>query len=188
MKRRDCPDAVPARSVAGVCGTAHSSAAWAFALATSAAVIASLLVPPRPRLLWNGSPSAPPGLYRVEAPAALRHGDRVVAWAPPAARRLAALRGYLPATVPMVKSVAALPGDRVCARGSALSVNGRMVARKRRSDPHGRLLPQWSGCRSLRRGELLLLSGAQPNAFDGRYFGTSRARDIIGKAHLLWRS
>ena len=37
----------------------------------------------------------------------------------------------------------------------------------------------WSG------GAVLLLNPA-PDSFDGRYFGVTQGRDIIGKARLLW--
>lgn len=152
----------------------------------SVAVTSTLLWPPRPLLLWNASASSPVGLYVVSSPIHPRVGDTVAAWPPPAARRLASARRYLPASVPLVKRVAAVSGDRVCARGRALSINGRAVAFRPSRDPSGRPLPWWSGCELLRGGDLFLLSPHARHAFDGRYFGVTRSSQVIGKARLLW--
>ncbi|MBO9601838.1 MAG: S26 family signal peptidase [Novosphingobium sp.] len=142
--------------------------------------------PPRPRLVWNVSSSAPVGLYRVSPDAPLEPGDMVVARVPADFRRLAAERRYLPMNVPLVKRVAAGPGDDVCAFGSVVLVNDRVVARRRSADGAGRALPAWSGCRRLRGRQLFLLMDSAAS-FDGRYFGVTDAADIIGKARLLWR-
>jgi conjugative transfer signal peptidase TraF len=149
-------------------------------------VLASLLWPPRPLLLWNASPSSPIGLYALSSAAAPRTGDMAVAWAPPAARRLAAARRYLPFQVPLVKPVAAAAGDRVCALRNRIIVNGKAVALRRAHDPSGRPMPWWTGCARLGRGETFLLSAGGPLAFDGRYFGSTRASELVGKARLLW--
>jgi conjugative transfer signal peptidase TraF len=140
---------------------------------------------PRPVLLWNASPSSRIGLYWVDAERPPGDGETAIAWAPEPARRLAAARGYLPANVPLVKRVAAAAGDRVCARNRVVFVNGRRVALRRRSDPSGRRLPWWSGCTLLKPGDVFLLSAA-PTAFDGRYFGITHARQLIGSARLIW--
>jgi conjugative transfer signal peptidase TraF len=135
--------------------------------------------------VWNASASAPPGLYRVEPQATIRRGDMVVAWMPGAARALAARRLYLPARDLLVKRVAALAGDEVCAAGSVISINGRPAAQRRRSDDAGQILPWWNGCRRLGERNYFLLANS-PRSFDGRYFGISKEADIIGKAVLLW--
>src|SRR5689334_4676678 len=71
---------------------------------------------PSPRLVWNASASAPVGLYwRIDGRPARR--DLVLAWAPLWARRLADERHYLPMAVPLIKRVAAVDGDTVCAGG-----------------------------------------------------------------------
>jgi type IV secretory pathway protease TraF len=152
----------------------------------SLAIAIGLLWHPRPLLLWNPSPSSPPGLYRVTAPGQLAAGSKVIAWAPLAARRLAAERNYLPFDVPLVKPVAAVAGDRVCARRKRIFVNGGLAAVRRRLDPSRRPIPWWwSGCHRLRHGELFLLSKDDPFAFDGRYFGVTRAAELVGGARLL---
>jgi conjugative transfer signal peptidase TraF len=150
------------------------------------ALLATLLWPPPPLLLWNASASSPVGLYRVSPATALVKGDMVVAWAPARARALAAARHYLPDNVPLVKRVAAVRGDWVCAEGDAIFVNDDLVARRLRRDPSGRPLPWWSDCRALGEGETFLLMPSGPGSFDGRYFGITQARDIVGKARLIW--
>jgi conjugative transfer signal peptidase TraF len=152
----------------------------------AAALLATLLWRPSARLVWNASASSPLGLYRIGPADGIRRGDMAIAGPPAAARALGAERRYLPRNVPLVKRVAAAASDRVCARGAAIFVNGRRVAARRRADPSGRALPWWTGCESLRGGDLLLLSVNAPQAFDGRYFGISRRALILGRARLIW--
>jgi conjugative transfer signal peptidase TraF len=159
------------------------------AAASAAAVTAlfgTLLWPPRPILVWNVTASSPIGLYHVGAQHDFAAGEMVVAWAPDAARRLGAVRHYLPMNVPLVKRVAAVAGDRVCAIGDAISINGRREAERRSMDAAGRPMPRWSGCENLRRGDLFLLTPEVPDSFDGRYFGITRANEVVGSARLLW--
>lgn len=146
----------------------------------------TVVKPPRPRLIWNASASAPVGLYAVTAPGRPVGGEMVIAGLPDAMRRLAAERHYLPANVPLVKRVAAEPGDTVCARGAAIFINGRLIARRLPFDRAGRPLPWWHGCRTLRHGALFLLMTGSDASFDGRYFGPTPPDLIIGKAHPLW--
>lgn len=151
-----------------------------------AALGATAIDPPAPRLVWNASASAPRGLYRVSLDAEIAAGDMVIARTPTPWRELAARRHYLPANVPLVKRVAATRGDRVCARGRIISINGITAATRRMRDGEGRALPGWGGCRRLHEGEAFLLMAGAADSFDGRYFGPTPARDIIGGARLLW--
>lgn len=146
---------------------------------------ASVLWEPPVLLVWNASASAPIGLYRLRADSAVERGDMVVAWTPEPARSLAARRHYLPANVPLVKRVAAVAGDRVCAAGSAVLINGRRVAVRQRFDAAGRPMPWWNGCHGLRPGEYFLFM-EKSLSFDGRYFGVTRGSDVIGQAELMW--
>lgn len=152
---------------------------------TAVPLTASIVWAPPVLLIWNASASAPIGLYRVHAGEPLRRGDMVVAWTPEPSRTLAAKRHYLPANVPLVKRVAAAAGDRVCAVGRAISINGRTVTVRQELDVAGRPMPSWSGCRQLRRHEYFLLMDS-PASFDGRYFGVTRSVDVLGRAQLLW--
>ncbi len=104
----------------------------------AAALAATIAFPSHPS--WNLSASAPIGLYRVGG-TDLMAGDMVVAWPPAAARDCAARRRYLPANIPLVKPVAAAPGDTVCALGQEIFVNGRWLAERLVRDGAGRMMP-----------------------------------------------
>ena len=151
-----------------------------------AALSANEVAHPMPRLVWNATPSAPVGLYRVEPAVGLRRGDFVLAWPPDAARQLAAERDYLPGNVPLVKRVAALAGDTVCRAQERVRINGITVATALQADSGGRLLPQWRGCRTLRPNQVFLLMPSVADSFDGRYFGPIATSAIIGKLVPLW--
>lgn len=165
---------------------ARQTRRMAIAAAGIACVVATIALPPRPLLVWNASASAPIGLYAVMLEAPIATGDMVIARLPAPMRDLAARRHYLPANVPLVKRVAATPGDTICAFGRDILVNGHRVALRRLVDGAGRPMPSWGGCITLRDGALLLLMPDTPDSFDGRYFGATRAHDVIGRARLLW--
>ncbi len=160
--------------------------AWAGALLLVAGLLCTIMWAPRPRLLWNTSESSPIGLYRVAQAAELTVGAMVIAWPPVHARRLGAVRQYLPGNVPLVKRVAAATGDRVCAVQDRIFVNSRLVARRRRADHLGRRLPWWTGCETVATGDVFLLMEGRGNSFDGRYFGVTRRDQIVGRATMLW--
>jgi len=148
---------------------------------------ATVVAPPAPRLVWNASASAAVGLYAVTPGAPAEAGDMVIAWLPGRYRALAAQRRYLPANVPLVKRVAAIAGDEVCALEREVFVNGRKVAERLAADGEGRPMPWWEGCVRLRGHERFLLMTTNPASFDGRYFGVTGGSEIVGKARLLWR-
>ena len=150
-----------------------------------AALIATIVVPPRPHILWNASASAPIGLWRVVPGAPVKRGDMVVVQLEQPWRGFAARRHYLPANVPLLKRIAAEPGDRVCAYQAWIFVEGRLAAIRRHADRAGRALPWWHGCRTLRDGAMLLLTD-DPASFDGRYFGPTERGAVVGKAVPLW--
>jgi conjugative transfer signal peptidase TraF len=156
-----------------------------FAAFGAAILLGSAALPPRPRLVWNASASAPIGLYWISPDAIPEPGDMVIARAPKAYRRLAATRRYLPMNVPLVKRVAAAAGDDICAFGPDIFINGRRIAERRAVDGAGREMPRWSGCVRPRGAQLFLLMDT-PASFDGRYFGVTDGDDVIGKARLLW--
>lgn len=146
----------------------------------------TIALPPKPLLVWNASASAPIGLYSVARADGVEPGEMVIAWAPARDRRLAAERRYLPLGVPLVKRVAAIAGDEVCALGQEIFINGRWTAERRIGDARGRPLPWWTGCLRLHGGQLFLLMN-NPASFDGRYFGVTEGADVVGRARLIWR-
>lgn len=166
------------------------SRCWQMLIAAALSAVPSVttvaLRPPT-LLLWNASASTPRGLYRVFPGGKIQRGDSVISSLREPFRSLAASRGYLPFGVPLVKRVAAVPGDRVCAGGGRVLIDGRLAVLRKTVDGQGRKLPAWSGCIDLDDGEYLLF-GDSSSSFDGRYFGLTRNRQIIGRAVLLWHA
>src|SRR3546814_18179470 len=78
--------------------------------------------------------------------------------------------GYLPRGVPLMKHVAALPGQRVCRNGTAITVDGIAMGDALDHDRRGRPLPLWTGCRLVADGELFLLNWQVRDSLDGSYF------------------
>ncbi|WP_292579477.1 S26 family signal peptidase, partial [Mesorhizobium sp.] len=143
------------------------------------------LAKPTPLLVWNASASAPVGLYRVAAGAPARD-DLVLVRTPDFVAYLADQRGYLPRSIPLVKRLAALPGEHVCAFHDAIIIGGDIVARRLKVDAKGRTLPWWNGCRALGHNEVFLLGSETNHSFDSRYFGPVSAENVIGRLVPLW--
>src|SRR6185312_6213990 len=137
-------------------------------------------------LLYNPSASVARGWYLVFPATRLKVGMLVIARLPVWAARLAAARGYLPITVPVIKRVAARGGEHVCERAGVLLIEVRPVARALAADSAGRPLPAWRGCRDLRPNEILLLGEGAADSYDSRYFGPVVASAILGRAIPLW--
>ena len=158
----------------------------AIAAAGIAIIGITTIIPPRPRLVWNASASAPVGLYYVAPAMDVAPGDMMVAWPPFQVRSLAAKRRYLPAGVPLVKRVAAIGGDDVCAAGEWIWLDGHRVSQRSVVDGGARPMPWWNGCVRLRGRQVFLLMAEHRASFDGRYFGPTAPQDIIGKVWPLW--
>lgn len=139
-----------------------------------------------PRLVYNASDSVPVGWYRISPANSWAPGDLVLIRLPREAKSLAAQRGYLPANVPLLKTVAAVTPQRVCMQGSQVRIDGVVVARRLKWDRQGRALPNWQACGRLVGDELFLLSNSNPASFDSRYFGPISANAVIGRAQPLW--
>lgn len=140
---------------------------------------------PTPMLIWNASASAPIGLYR-RVTGDLHRGDLVLARLPAGARELAAERGYLPASVPLVKRIAGIAGDTVCANSASIFLNGRFIATRLQQDREIRNLPAWEGCKLLQPGDFFLLMPDVPDSYDSRYFGPISRHLIIGRLVPVW--
>jgi len=161
------------------------AATLTISLLGSVALAVPSVAKPVPVLVYNASASAPLGFYRLIRGAPHR-SDFVLARLPSEAARLAAERDYIPASVPVVKRVAALAGDLVCADSGIVVINGRAVATTLLIDHDGRPLPAWKGCRPLAGDEVFLLMEGVPASFDGRYFGPVSTTAIIGELVPLW--
>lgn len=149
------------------------------------AVLLSLIGNSRPVIVYNASASVPLGYYRVTAPLPLKVGDLVLLHTPASVRKLADERRYLPRTVPMIKHIAAMGGDTVCAQEDRILINGQPSVKRLRKDSLGRVMPWWNGCHVLSAVEVFVLNPDAPQSFDGRYFGVVSAKLIIGKLRPL---
>jgi conjugative transfer signal peptidase TraF len=147
-------------------------------------LIAPELKMPAVRIVYNASDSAPRGLYLVEPASQVRAGNFVVVRLTRNVAALAAHRGYLPAGVPLIKRVAAVAPQKVCADGGDVRVDGESVARTLDADAAGRLLSAWHGCRELVDTEMFLLS-AHPASYDSRYFGPVGGGQVVSLARPL---
>ena len=140
----------------------------------------------QPRIIWNASASVPLGLY-VTAPADdIALGVLVLVRPPETLAAFLAERGYVARGVPLLKHVAALPPQVVCAEGTAITVDGETVAHRRMADRLGRVLPTWHGCHRLESGEVFLLNPAEPDSLDGRYFGPLPRTNIVARLRPVW--
>lgn len=154
-----------------------------------AAIVATLIpviTPPQTRLLWNVSASVPTGLYLLTEPAALSRGDRAVLWPPSEMHALLADRGYLKPKTPLIKTVAAAAGQRVCRIRQRITIDGKRVGSAHIRDSKGRPLPKWRGCQQLRADQLFFMNIGVPESFDGRYFGPVDRSLVTARAVPLW--
>jgi conjugative transfer signal peptidase TraF len=144
------------------------------------------LLHPVPKLIWNASASVPIGLYSV-TPTNIHHvGDLVVVRPPEALAAFLGARGYLAKGVPLLKHIAALPGQDVCRTGRTITVNGVTMGHALDRDHRGRILPSWEGCRLVADHEVFLMNWQSENSLGGRYFGPLPASTIVGRADPLW--
>lgn len=137
-------------------------------------------------IIWNASPSAPIGFYRVRPAERLEIPDLVVVDAPEPLERFAVERGYLPPNIPLLKRVVGLPGQTVCRIDRTISVDDVEIGDALERDTFGRAMPVWQGCRRIAGDEVFLMNWDARNSLDGRYFGPIPANSIIGTAVPLW--
>jgi type IV secretory pathway protease TraF len=95
-------------------------------------------------------------------------------------------RHYLPKSVPLLKHVAALPGQTVCRTGATITVDGIAVGIALGRDHLGRPLPTWQSCRVIAAGEVFLMNRRSAASLDGRYFGPLPTTTIVGRADAIW--
>jgi conjugative transfer signal peptidase TraF len=140
----------------------------------------------QPRIIWNASASVPLGFYVTIPAATIAHGDLVLVRPPETLAAFLAERGYVARGVPLVKHVAALPPQVVCAEGNTITVDGATVAHRRTADRLGRPLSTWHGCQALKPGQVFLLNAAEPDSLDGRYFGPLPGTNIVARLRPVW--
>ncbi|MBG6118643.1 MULTISPECIES: S26 family signal peptidase [unclassified Sphingobium] len=160
-----------------------------YAITTTAAVSllgALSLVSFGPKLIWNASASTPIGLYAIEPDPSPKVADLVAVRVPEPLASFLAEGSYLPRGVPLMKRVVALPGQRVCRTGLAITVDAVPMGEALDRDRRGNRLPVWQGCRVVADGELFLMNREVRDSLDGRYFGPLPASAVIGRAIPLY--
>ena len=126
------------------------------------------------------------GLYRIRPAGKLTVTELVAVRPPDALAAFLNLNGYLPAGVPMLKRILALPGQTVCRTGVTITVDGLEMGQARKRDGRARPLPAWQGCRVIGEDELFVMNWQSADSLDGRYFGPVPASSVIGRALPVW--
>lgn len=151
--------------------------------------------------LWglrlNLSPSAPPGFW-MRWPGELERGDWVMVCLPGPVAEFGRLRGYHPegpplgrctdGSLPVLKQVFALPGDRVAVTRAGVVVAGQALpgTAPLGRDSHGRPLPALAPVpRRLGPEDVWLLSDHIPNSWDSRYYGPVSRHCVVSKMVLV---
>ena len=154
---------------------------WLSATAAGlSAVVAGLIFDPQARFIWNRTGSAPEGLY-VLSDEPITRGVWVIVSPRSSEAEWVSKRGYIGEDWPLIKRVAALPGDEICRTGRDILIYDEVVSEALIVDSSGRNLPVWDGCVRLESDELFLLT-PHPASLDGRYFGPVKQTDLDGVA------
>ena len=140
----------------------------------------------QPQIIWNASASVPLGLYIATPADDIALADLVLVHPPETLAAFLAERGYVTRGVPLLKYVAALAPQVVCAAGHTITVDGETIAHRRGADRLGRALPAWHGCHRLESGQVFLLNTAEPDSLDGRYFGPLPRTSIAARLRPVW--
>jgi conjugative transfer signal peptidase TraF len=142
-------------------------------------------------LRWNATSSMARGLWRVTAFHHPVRSEDVVLCLPEAAGRLGRARGYLDAgdcpgeTEPLIKTLAAVPGDRVVVSGDGITINGTPVPGSKplpRDDLGRPLTAADPGIYVVGDGEAWIIGGNDRRSFDSRYYGPVPLVGIRGRA------
>ena len=141
--------------------------------------------PTTPYVFYNKSQSAPIGWYRLTPKETPKRDTIVAAFAPEKARNMAAIRDYLPSHVPLIKTVWASEGDKVCSKDGVITAPNRPDIHARAQDGLGRIMPGWTGCITLSETQFFLVSTHVQNSWDSRYFGPVEADNILGVVEYL---
>lgn len=136
--------------------------------------------------LWNASPSAPIGLYRLQSIDNLEPRDLVAVVAPDPIAAFIAERGYLPPDIPLLKHVAGLPGQIVCRFGRSITVDGISLGEAQQTDSRGRTMPVWQSCHRITSDQVFLMNPDVGDSLDGRYFGPTPRNAILAEAIPIW--
>ena len=109
----------------------------------------------------------------------------VAAFAPDDARLLAHERGYLTSHIPLIKTVWAVAGEKICSEDGVVRVPNRPDIHALREDGSGRAMPVWTGCIILQSDEIFLVSTDVQTSFDSRYFGPVPVKNVLGTVDFV---
>lgn len=172
-----------------------------------AVVVAAAALWYRAGLLINHTGSMPVGLYRVARLTAAERWEvvagrlipprgAVVVWCLPpdvsavARRRRYVLRGSCPGGIePVLKHVAAVPGDTVVVDASGLRVNGQALTNSRAlaRDAEARSAPAVTPGRFVvQGGTAWIWSPYSARSYDSRYFGAVPLDGWVGLGRPIW--
>ena len=156
------------------------------AIGAVALALLPIALPKRTTWLWNATASTPIGFYHLQPIRRLYDGELVAAMPPKPIATYLARGGFLPLGVPLLKHIAALPGQTICRHGDVITIDGKQAAIALNDDHLDRPLPRWSGCQTLHQGQVFLMNSNVWDSLDGRYFGPFPTTTIIGHAIPIW--
>jgi conjugative transfer signal peptidase TraF len=145
----------------------------------------------------NVTSSYPLGIWRLEANRSISQGSLVLLCPPDtplfqAAKGFGVLRagGCPGGYAPLLKRLAAGPGDFVEVQEDGVSVNGRLISNSLplQHDSQGQTLPRTEEKGWVPDGEAWFLSDYNPRSFDSRYFGPVSMAQIQGTMVPVWIS
>jgi conjugative transfer signal peptidase TraF len=141
-----------------------------------------------PPLVISYTASEPYGVYGLyhHPPAEYRRGMMVQFPVPDPFTDMVYGRQWLAPGVPLLKSVGALAGDRVCVYDDHAEVNDQAVGPVYDRDSDGRPMPRIRGCFAIAEGQFFPLSTYIPRSFDGRYIGPQPLSLVTAEARPLW--
>ena len=132
------------------------------------------------------SNSMPKGLYLTTPINTPKKDSTVLFYTSAATEQLMKQRQWITYKTPIMKKVAAVPGDLACIEDHHLLINNQYYSSIATIDSKKRPLPQLAFCRTLKNNEYFLISNYSEKSFDSRYFGPIPREKIIAKATPLW--
>lgn len=145
----------------------------------------------------NPTTSMPRGLYLLMPVKDFSRGSLIAACIPD--KKTATLyvkRGYLPASqrcasgaAPIIKPIAAVPGDTVKLDDSGVSINNHNIDHSKTEDldSDGRSIPHLlPGIINLANDHFFVMSTHSARSLDSRYFGPIQKMDAIGQVKPIY--
>ena len=144
-------------------------------------------------LRWNRTASLPVGLYRITS----QPTPLVEFCVEGPAAQMSIDRGYREASYiscpdryePLLKPIAARPGDVVEVSAAGIAVNGHALPNTKQfavDRMHRSMHPWPPGRYVVEPGTLWVISSYNVYSFDSRYFGPIAEKDILGYAAPVW--